>query len=68
MTDKLIVEERMKQFEKDVLHWKNYNYVVINDDLKTCYNNIINILDKEFNNKKSNYNKSSIKDHISKLI
>ena len=58
----------MKQFEKDVLHWKNYNYVVINDDLKTCYNNIINILDKEFNNKKSNYNKSSIKDHISKLI
>ena len=68
MKDKLIVEERMKQFEKDVLHWKNYNYVVINDDLKTCYNNIINILDKEFNNKKSNYNKSSIKDHISKLI
>ena len=68
VTDKLIVEERMKQFEKDVLHWKNYNYVVINDDLKTCYNNIINILDKEFNNKKSNYNKSSIKDHISKLI
>ena len=68
MTDKLIVEERMKQFEKDVLHWKNYNYVVINDDLKTCYNNIINILDKEFNNKKSNYNKNFIKDHISKLI
>ena len=58
----------MKQFERDVLHWINYDYVVINDDLKTCYNNIINILDKEFNNKKSNYNKSSIKDHISKLI
>ena len=68
MKDELIVEERMKQFDKDILHWKNYNYVVINDDLKTCYNNIINILDKEFNNKKSNYNKSSIKDHISKLI
>ena len=47
---------------------KEYDQVVINDDLKTCYNNIINILDKEFNNKKSNYNKSSIKDHISKLI
>ena len=34
MKDKLIVEERMKQFDKDVLHWKKYNYVVINDDLK----------------------------------
>jgi guanylate kinase len=33
MKDKLIVEERMKQFERDVLHWINYNYVVINDDL-----------------------------------
>ena len=33
MKDKLIAEERMKQFERDVLHWINYNYVVINDDL-----------------------------------
>ncbi len=68
MKDKLIVEERMKQFEKDVLHWKNYDYVVINDDLKTCYNNIINILEKELNNKKSNYNRNNIEDHINKLI
>ena len=37
MKDKLIVEERMKQFDKDILHWKNYNYVVINDDLKNCF-------------------------------
>ena len=41
----LIVEERMKQFDKDILHWKNYNYVVINDDLKKCLSKIINILD-----------------------
>ena len=34
MKDKLIVEERMKQFERDVLHWINYDYVVINDDLE----------------------------------
>ena len=43
MKDKLIVEERMKQFDKDILHWKNYDYVVINDDLKKCYNKIIQI-------------------------
>ena len=33
MKDKLIAEERMKVFNKDVLHWKNYDYVVINDEL-----------------------------------
>jgi guanylate kinase len=27
MKDKLIAEERMKQFERDVLHWINYDYV-----------------------------------------
>ena len=68
MKDKLIVEERMKQFDKDILHWKNYNYVVINDDLKKCYNKIIKILDAELNNKKSDYDKTFIENHIKKLI
>ena len=44
MKDKLIVEERMNQFNKDILHWKNYDYVVINDELKFCYEKIVNIL------------------------
>ena len=37
MKDKLIAEERMKQFERDVLHWINYDYVVINDNLEKCF-------------------------------
>ena len=68
MKDKLIVEERMKQFDKDILHWKKYNYVVINDDLKYCYDKIINILDAELNNKKSNYDKVFVENHIKKLL
>ena len=68
MKDKLIVEERMKQFDKDILHWKNYNYVVINDDLKDCYEKITKILDCELNNKKSDYNKDAVENHIKKLI
>ena len=40
MKDKLIAEERMKQFGRDVLHWINYDYVVINDDLENCYSKI----------------------------
>ena len=33
MKDKLIVDERMKEFSRDVLHWINYDYVIINDNL-----------------------------------
>ena len=68
MKDKLIVEERMKQFDKDILHWKNYTYVVVNDDLKNCYEKIINILDAELNNKKSVYDKVFVEKHIKKLL
>ena len=37
MKDKLIVEERMKEFSRDMLHWINYDYVIINDNLDECY-------------------------------
>ena len=37
MKDKIIVEERMKQFDRDVLHWINYDYVVVNDNLEDCF-------------------------------
>ena len=47
MKDKLIVDERMKQFSKDVLHWINYDYVIINDDLEKCYQKISNLIDAE---------------------
>ena len=30
----------MKQFRKDVLHWINYDAVVINDNLNDCHKNI----------------------------
>ena len=38
--DKLIAEERMQQFERDVLHWINYDYVVINNDLNYIRNHV----------------------------
>ena len=50
MKDKLIAEERMKQFERDVLHWINYDYVIINDDLEECYAKINNLIEAEINN------------------
>ena len=68
MKDKLIAEERMKQFDKDVLHWKDYDYVIINSDLEVCYKQISNYIDCEISKKKSTYNVDIIKKHIKKLV
>ena len=67
MKDKLIAEERMKQFDKDILHWEDYNYVIINNDLEVCYKQISKYIDQEINKKESTYNLNLIKDHIKKL-
>ena len=67
MKDKLIAEERMKQFERDVLHWINYNYVVINDDLDTCYDKIQNLINAEINNGSKDYDSEYIRNHVESL-
>jgi guanylate kinase len=67
LKDKSIVEQRMKQFDEDVLHWKNYDFVVVNDDLETCYNQIINLIETKLNKTKSNYDQNLIEDHIKNL-
>ena len=68
MKDKLIVEERMKQFDKDILHWRDYDYVVINDNLQKCYKNITSLIDTEVNNEENDYDKDEIEKHINSLI
>ena len=67
MKDKLIAEERMKQFERDVLHWINYDYVVINDNLNKCFSRIKNLIDAEINNGSKDYDPEFIREHINKL-
>ena len=64
MKDKLIVEERMKEFSRDVLHWINYDYVVINDNLDDCYKRINNLIDAEVNNGSKDYDKDFIRNHV----
>ena len=68
MKDKLIVEERMKQFDKDILHWRDYDYVVVNDNLKNCYKKIISFIDLEINNKENEYDKDEIEKLVNSLI
>ena len=68
MKDKLIVEERMKQFSKDVLHWNNYDYVVINDNLENCYNEVNHLIKSEIEKFNNSYDIKLIKKHIEQLI
>ena len=67
MKDKLIVDERMQQFERDVLHWINYDYVVINDELNSCLIKIKKLIDAEINNGSKDYDPKYIRDHVEKL-
>ncbi|MDA7704842.1 guanylate kinase [Candidatus Pelagibacter sp.] len=67
MKDKLIVEERMKEFSRDVLHWINYDYVIINDNLEECYSKISNLIDAEIDNGSKDYDKEYIRKHVDSL-
>ena len=68
MKDKLIAEERMRQFDRDVLHWINYDYVVINDSLEQCFLKIETLINAEINNGSKDYDREFIKKHIENLI
>jgi len=67
MKDKNIVEKRMNQFNEDINHWRNYDFVVINDDLDKCYSDIVNLINKKNANLEVDYNESKIQEHIKKL-
>jgi guanylate kinase len=67
MKDKLIADERMKQFGRDVLHWINYDYVVINDDLENCFSKITNLINAEISNGSKDYDLEYIRNHVEKL-
>ena len=64
MKDKLIVEERMKDFSRDVLHWINYDYVVINDNLNECFSKIYSLINAEINNGSKDYDEDYIRRHV----
>ncbi len=66
--DSKIVLERMRQFEKDIKRWKNYEFIVINDNLSKCYKEIVSIIRLKINNKKIKSNQIKIKKHLNKLI
>ena len=68
LNDEKNAKDRMKQFDKDVLQWKNYDLVVINDNFDQCYEKIIKYINLEKNNSSENYNKTLIENHVLNLL
>ena len=38
------VERRFKSFDEDIMHWHDYDYVIINENLENCYKQIEKII------------------------
>ena len=68
LSDEKNAMKRMKQFDKDVLHWKNYDLVVINDNFNKCYDRIIKYINADTNDISENYDKNEIEMHVLDLL
>ena len=62
-----IVNERMSQFKSDIQHWNDYDYVVINENLDSCYKEINDKIIAEKKGIKLDKNLDQIKKKIDEL-
>ena len=63
-----LIEKRMNKFNEEISHWKEYEYVVTNDDLNKCYDKILNIITSEKKGIKKKQNLNEIQKKIESLI
>ena len=47
------IDKRFKAFDEDIKHWKDYDYIIINENLEVCFKQIENII---LNEKKNSIN------------
>ena len=62
-----LIRERMNKFDEEISHWNEYNYVVVNDDLKKCCDNISNIVKSEKEGIKFKQDFDEIKKKVNEL-
>ena len=62
-----IAMQRMRQFNEDVLHWKDYDLVVINDDLNKCFDKITKFIETT-DHKKDPRQHNFMSIHVDKLL
>ena len=65
---KKLIEQRMNQFNEEITHWNEYNYVVVNDDLEACYNKILSIIMSEKKGVSQTQNLDEISIKVKELI
>tara|TARA_Y100000590_G_scaffold336054_1_gene382625 strand:+ start:10581 stop:11207 length:627 start_codon:yes stop_codon:yes gene_type:complete len=59
-----LIKKRMNKFHEEISHWNEYSYVVVNDDLELCHNEILNIINFE----KKGISKKQNHDEIEKKV
>ena len=42
-----VVKNRLKSFDSDIMHWHDYDYVIINDNLELCFSQIEKIIESQ---------------------
>ena len=63
-----LIQQRMRKFNEEVSHWKDYNYIVINDDLEICYKKILDIIESEKEGISQKQDLSEIASKVKKLV
>ena len=46
---KNIINQRLSSYESDILHWHDYDFIVINDNLENCFKQIEKIIETKKN-------------------
>ena len=67
-SQKKLIEQRMNKFNEEMSHWKEYDYVLVNDDLDDCYNHILAIIDDIKRGETVSQNLKEIKKKINELF
>ena len=62
-----LIEQRMNKFNEEVSHWNEYDYVVVNDLLEVCYNEILNIIMSEIKGVSQTQNSNKIAKMVKEL-
>lgn len=58
------VEKRMSKAKSEISHWVEYDYVLVNDDLEKCVEQILNIIKAE---RLKRVRQKNLFDHIEKF-
>ena len=62
-----LILQRMNKFNEEISHWSEYDYVVVNDDLETCYKKILDIIKAEKKGVNQKLNLKEIEKRIKEL-